>query len=113
MKVTEITVHAGRTLQHPTQSYANVRPELSLRATLEDGDDPAECLRRLQTQAEQMVEDHAATLIASIEDRELAERELAEIGRLTHSIESAQDSLKNMRERRAERQKLIAEAQDE
>lgn len=104
MKVMEITVNAGRTLPHPTESYANLRPSITLRATLEDGDDHLECIRRLQVQAEQLVEDHAAALVASIAERELAERELAEIGRLTQSIENAQDSLATMRERRAERQ---------
>lgn len=108
MKVTEINVTAGRTLPHPTESYANLRPTISLSATLEEGDEPQECIRKLQVQAEQLVEDHAAALVASIAERELAERELAEIGRLTQSIETAQGSLQRMRERRDERKETAS-----
>ena len=41
MKITEITVHASRTLPHPVEQFANIRPSVTLKAEL-NGDDATE-----------------------------------------------------------------------
>lgn len=103
MKIQEITVHASRTLPHPIENYANIKPEVTLRATLEDGEDPAEAVRQLQATAENLVENHAAVLKASIEDRELFKREQVELDRLRSSVVTNQARLAEAEQRMAER----------
>ena len=39
MKITNIVVRAGRTFNHPHESYSNLKPEVELTATLDEGDD--------------------------------------------------------------------------
>lgn len=68
MKVTEIVVSAGRTFNHPYEQYSNLKPQVTLKATLEDGDDPVAATKALQTQAEGLVEDHKNGLLKSIND---------------------------------------------
>ncbi len=96
MKITEITVNAGRTLQHPCESYANIRPSVTLKASLADGDDPLEATRQLQRQAEQMVEEHSMVLKASLLERDVASREEHELAKLTQSIASNQQRLEEL-----------------
>jgi len=48
MRVTEITVTAGRTFNHPHETYSNLRPEVRLTATLDDTDDASDCAKALQ-----------------------------------------------------------------
>ena len=55
MQITEITVHAGRTFNHPYESYSNLRPSLTLRAILTDGEDHLAATKALQAQAEGLV----------------------------------------------------------
>jgi predicted nuclease with TOPRIM domain len=83
MRVTEITVHAGRTFNHPYEQYSNLRPSATLKATLAEGEDADEALRQLQVKAETLVEDHKRNLLESIEEIEQmkrAEREIADLG---------------------------------
>lgn len=97
MKVTQITVNAGRTLQHPCETYANIRPEVALTATLNEYDDPIECTRQLQRQAEQLVEEHAIVLKASIAERDVAEREEQELKRLSQSMADSQQRFESLK----------------
>lgn len=75
MKVKEIVVRAGRTIQHPTEQYANLRPSIELRADLDEGEDFGQAVQSLQASAEQLVEDHAKQLRDSIIHREDLDRE--------------------------------------
>lgn len=97
MIVREITVHAGRTLPHPIENYANIRAGVSMQAELADGEDPAECFRRLRVQAEQIVESHAAALIASIEERQILKREAEEISRIEKNLIESQQRLEALK----------------
>lgn len=63
MRLTEITVTAAQTICHPTERFANWKPQLSIRATLEPGDDLANSVRALQSRAESLLEEHKATLL--------------------------------------------------
>lgn len=57
MKVTQVEVSAGRTFNHPYESYSNYRPSVTLTATLDDSEDVAEATRKLQAQAEALAEE--------------------------------------------------------
>jgi hypothetical protein len=104
VQVTEITVSAGRTLQHPCETYANLRPAVALRATIEPGEDAVEATRKLQRQAEQLVEEHGMVLRASLLEREVAKREEQELARLTQNIADNQQRLETVKENVTKRQ---------
>jgi type II secretory pathway predicted ATPase ExeA len=98
MKITQVTVSAGRVIPHPMQDFANLRPSVQLVATVEDGEDAAAVTRKLQAQAEQMVEDHKDHLIDSIHRlAEMSERD-REISQLEKVISTSQDRLAQLRE---------------
>ena len=97
MTVTKIVVTAGRTFNHPHESYSNLRPEVTLEASLQEVDDPAECVRRLQAQAEGMVEDHKRGMLKSLEELyQLTERQ-AEMRGLQAELKKAQERLDGLR----------------
>lgn len=97
MKIQTITVTAGRTFNHPHESYSNLRPEVVLTATLDDSDDPTEATKKLQTRAEGLVEDHKQMLLKSIEELwQLTERQ-AEMRGLRKQLSVAQDRLDAIR----------------
>lgn len=97
MKITTIKVTAGRCFNHPREQYSNLRPEVSMTATLEDGEDAAKATRELQAKAEQIVEDHKRGLLTSIEELyQLTERQ-AEMRGLQQELERAQKRLEEIR----------------
>ncbi len=104
MNVTEITVHASRTLPHPVEQFANIRPSVTLKADLSDGDDTAECVKQLQRNAELLVEEHAVLLRSSLQERDVMEREANEITSLSDNIHRQTQRLEELKERRDERQ---------
>lgn len=109
MTITKITVTAGRTFNHPHEQYSNLRPEVTLEASLAEGADPVEAVRRLQAQAEGLVEDHKQGMLKSIEELyQLSERQ-AEMRGLQKELERAQGKLDELRRQHPEL-KLIAES---
>ncbi len=93
-----ITVTAGRTFNHPHESYSNLRPSVSMTATLDEGEDAIAAARQLQAKAEQLVEDHKQSLLKSLEDLfDLTERQ-KEMVSLRSQLESAQRRLDQIRE---------------
>lgn len=97
MKITSITVHAGRTFNHPHEDYSNLRPSIQLTAQLEDGDDPQQVAKDLQSRAEGLVEDHKQQMLKSLEElHQLGERR-AELLGLEKTIRSAQERLDEVR----------------
>lgn len=97
MKINTITVTAGRTFNHPHEQYSNLRPEVSMTATLEDGEDATVAVRELQARAEQLVEDHKRGLLGSIEELyQLTERQ-AEVRGLQTELKHAQERLDKIR----------------
>lgn len=84
MRITEIVVSAGRTVSHPIESYANLKPQLTLKAVLGDDEDPIKAVKALQAQAEQLIEDHARNLSDAIREAhhtQLRTRRVAELER--------------------------------
>lgn len=100
MQITEIQVHAGRTVNHPLEQYSNLKPSISLKAVLTVGDDPEQSVKGLQALAERLVEEHKHQMIADIKaldyrmrqqaDLKSAERELV---RLEERIKAAKIEL--------------------
>jgi len=97
MKITEINVSAGRTFNHPHETYSNLRPSVNLKATIEDGDDPIAVAKDLQSQAEQLVEDHKQNMLKSLEELyDLTERQREMTG-LQEQLKRAQNRLDEIR----------------
>ena len=93
MKINTITVTAGCTFNHPHEQYSNLRPEVTMTATLDEGEDANKAAQQLQQQAEQLVEDHKQGLLHSIEELyQLTERQ-AEMRGLQTELKRAQDRL--------------------
>lgn len=100
MKVTRITVNAGRTFNHPYENYSNLRPSVEMTATLDDGDNPNECAKALQARAEELVENHKRHLLSSLErlhELSTLERETAS---LENNIGASQRRLEYLHEQR-------------
>lgn len=97
-KVTTITVNAGRTFNHPYESYSNLRPSVTVTATLDEGEDFVEVTKQLQAQAEGLVEDHKNHMLNSLRElNDLTEKQ-ARVRRLSASIQSAQRELDEIRD---------------
>lgn len=97
MTINKITVTAARTFNHPHEQYSNLRPEITLTATLADGEVPEDCARKLQAVAEGLVEDHKRGMLKSIEElHQLTERQ-AEMRGLQRTLLTAQERLDEIR----------------
>lgn len=97
MKINTITVTAGRTFNHPHEQYSNLRPEVTMTATIDDGEDATKAAQELQARAEQIVEDHKRGLLTSIEELyQLTERQ-AEVRGLQNELKRAQERLDGIR----------------
>jgi hypothetical protein len=97
VKITEITVTAARTFNHPHEQYSNLRPEVTMRATVGEGEDATEAVKELQSRAEGMVEDHKQGLLKSLEELyQLTERQ-QEMRGLQSQLTRAQDRLNEIR----------------
>jgi hypothetical protein len=116
-KVREITVSAGRTFSHPHESYSNLKPFVSVTATIDDGEDFVGVTKQLQAQAEELVEDHKNHMLKSLRDlNDLSEKHVR-ARRLSATIESAQRELNRIRDTTpglpAPSEEEIREADDE
>lgn len=94
---TEITVSAGRTFNHPYESYSNMRPMVTMKAEVLDGEDLLEVTKALQAQAEGLVEDHKRHMLRSIEELHDMSVKQARIAGLRSTIERAQRELDDAR----------------
>src|ERR1700741_1874386 len=97
MKITHIVVRAGRTFNHPHESYSNLKPEVELSAELADGDDAIACTRQLQQQAEGAVEDHKQGLLKSINELYRLGQRQAEVRGLQQQLAQTQERLNQIR----------------
>ena len=95
MKIKNIKVMAGRTFNHPHESYSNFKPGLTIEADLEEGEDAAKAIKELQAKAESLVEDHKNNMLQSIE-------EIREIRELDREAQSLEETLKRGQERLVE-----------
>jgi hypothetical protein len=105
MKVTEITVTAGRTFNHPHETYSNLRPEVRMTATLDDSDDAERATKVLQAKAEKLVEDHKNALLSTLEQIYEQDQIDGQIANLERDLTHAQQRLDQLR---GQRQQLPA-----
>jgi tRNA U34 5-methylaminomethyl-2-thiouridine-forming methyltransferase MnmC len=98
VQITEIIVNAGRTFNHPYEQYSNLRPSVTMKATLSEGDDAVAATKELQAKAEELVEDHKQNLLKQLEELyNLTERQ-REAASLEAGLRKAQLRLNEIRE---------------
>jgi hypothetical protein len=100
MRVTEITVTSGRTFNHPHESYSNLRPSVTLKASLDDSDDPDAATKALQAKAERLVEDHKTLLLDSLEriwEQDQIDDQITDLERQLTTAQSRLDALRQQR----------------
>jgi hypothetical protein len=93
MKIFEIQASAGRTFNHPYESYSNLRPHVTLKATLGDGEDPIIAAAQLQSVAEDLVEAQKQRMLRDLEDLQRIARREATMHSLERTIREAQAEL--------------------
>jgi len=96
MQVTTITVKAGRTFNHPLESYSNLRCDAQMTATLDAGDDPVEATKQLRQTVETLCEDHKQEMLQSIEALEERRRNNARRISLKNQIDQMQGELESL-----------------
>lgn len=69
MKITTIEVQAGRTLSPRKFYYQNLKPQITLTAVIEKGEDAIEKTKELHRLAENLLEDQCDDLIAFVSAR--------------------------------------------
>ena len=97
MKITEITVNAGRVFNHPYESYSNLRPSVTLKATLDDGEDTDQAVLQLQAKAEGLVEDHKNKMLRSLDEIHHLEQAKGEMESLEDQLTRAGERLRKLR----------------
>jgi len=96
-RITKVSVSAGRTFNHPHESYSNLRPQVHFEAEIQEGEDHLEVAKQLQAQAEGLVEDHKRAMLQSIEELYDMGVKQARIAGLRSTIERAQRDLDEAR----------------
>lgn len=76
MKITSISVNAGRTLSMPGTNYANVRPQVTFNADVEPGEDPYQAAASLVCRAEAFMEDQCDQIVAMAAARDQKRRQV-------------------------------------
>lgn len=97
MKIAQVKVTAGRTFNHPFETYSNLRPEIELTATIEDGDDPEKCTKELQAKAESMVEDHKQNMLRSLHVIRAMDARNQQMAKLESLVKTSQEELERYR----------------
>ena len=78
IKVTQVSVMAARTFNHPHEAYSNFRPSVTMTAELTEGQKAEEVLYELQQAAERIVENHKQRIL--LECEEMFEEGVKEFG---------------------------------
>lgn len=97
MKITEIIVSAGRTFNHPYENFSNLRPQVTFKAALEDGEDPERAAKDLQAKAESMIEDHKNHMLSSLHKLHEMQKYEECVASLEQTIQNAQRDLDALR----------------
>ena len=98
MQIVTIVVSAGRTFNHPYESYSNLRPSVTMTAELQDGDDAEVAVQALQAKAEKLVEDHKNQLLNQLHELNRLSVARQEMSDLEQRLKGAQTRLKDLRE---------------
>ena len=97
MKIQEITVHAGRTFNHPYESFLNLRPSVTINAIIKTDDDPEQCIKELQAKAEKLIEDHKTHMLRSLTNLYELNEAQQRISSLERQIRESQEILDKQR----------------
>jgi hypothetical protein len=97
MQIAEVTVGAGRTFNHPFEQYSNLRPSVTFRAVLQEGDDAAAVAKELQAKAEQLVEDHKQFMLSSLRTLHYLSEAQRRLVSLESQIKAAQSEVEALR----------------
>jgi chromosome segregation ATPase len=101
LKIQEIVVSAGRTFNHPYEQFSNLRPGVTFKATLEEGEDADKATKNLQAKAESLVEDHKNHLLDSLRKLHQMQQYLEEhVASLEDTIRKAQSDLDHLRKQK-------------
>lgn len=111
MIIEEIKVSAGRTFNHPFESYSNLRTDVTVRAALKKDEDPDQAIKDLQAMAERLVEDHKQGLLKSLYELREAQRLNQEIGDLEERLRRTQEDLAQLR--RVRKGQILAPISDQ
>ncbi|MCX6922871.1 MAG: hypothetical protein NT154_06620 [Verrucomicrobia bacterium] len=113
MTIIKIKVVAGRTFNHPHEQYSNLRPEVTLEASLSERENPVDAVKALQAQAEGLVEDHKQGMLRSLEELyQLSERQ-QEMRGLQKELERAQVRLNELRNQHPELKLALGEPEED
>lgn len=82
-----ITIRSGRTIPHPTRSYANISTSVELAVEVDDGDDPRSVVDATRIQAEQIVHTHQEQVLNSIRTGETLQSTSGKIAALEAELE--------------------------
>ena len=88
MKVKQIKVNAGRTFNHPYESFSNMKSDVEYVAELEDGEDVEAATKQLRHMAEQSAENHKQLVLKTLENIEETARIEANIERANVDAET-------------------------
>jgi hypothetical protein len=97
MNIRKITIEAGRTFNHPLESFSNLRPSVTLSADLVDGEDAKTATKALQAMAEELVEDHKHLLLDHIRQLHELTEARAQAVSLETELARAQRKLEELR----------------
>lgn len=107
MKIEKITVRAGRVVPHPLHSYGNLKSDLEIVASLEDGEDPEVVRKELQAKIESDVEQHVADLKEGIRDLQGLNATREKMKRLESELAIKTAELEEIRKDFADRPLLV------
>ena len=93
----EITITAGRTFNHPYESYSNLRFDITVKAELEEGENHIEAIQAMQHEAETRAEEHKAALLKDIHLLEEQGRVSAKMSDIERRIKQANEELERMK----------------
>lgn len=97
MKITEVTVSAGRTFNHPYEDYSNLRPNVTIKATLDESDSSEQQIKALQAMAEKSVEDHKQALLDSLHKLHYLSESQRELTSLGEQVQRSQMRIEQLR----------------
>ena len=100
MIVTQITIRAGRTFNHPHEQFSNLRCDVEATATVAENESAADAIKLLQSRLEEAVEEHKNKMLTDIRFlKQKAELEKS-IAKAEREIQEREQYLKSMREHR-------------
>lgn len=94
MTIIEITVGAATSFNHPYESYANYKPSVTIKATLESFEDGASVTRELQRRADRIISEEKQRILHNLKIENLE-------GALKNSVESLAEEEAQLKDKEA------------